>query len=61
MPEVRSIPKCACGHSDAAHSLTLMSAFCTCPWFQLHHVAEEIIGPGGLLRVSTTNRQPLRS
>lgn len=61
MPEIRSIPKCACGHSDAAHGPTPKCDFCTCPRFQLDHVAEEIVAPGGLLRVSTTNRQALRS
>lgn len=56
-----AIRKCTCGHSDAAHSLTPACAFCTCPRFQLDHVVEQTIAPGGLPRVSTTNLQPLRS
>lgn len=44
MPTV-SIPKCACGHSDTAHSLAPSCAFCTCPGFQLDHAAQERIAP----------------
>ncbi len=60
MPSI-SIPKCTCGHSDGAHSLSPACAFCTCRGFQLDHVSHETVAPRQWLRVATTNRQPLRS
>ena len=59
MPEI-SIPKCVCGHSDAAHSLGRTCGFCTCPRFQLDHVTHERVARRWL-RATTTDRQPLRS